>query len=161
MGVGEGELLDRAIDEVHVFSIGPCRLSLFHHSRSGVYPDELGIRTLFDHATEELPGPASHIENHFDGSGVDGGFADRRFLDWSEEEALQDRAVIVRRPAIEVADVSILCHLVSVGAANVHCKVHPTRNTAGTMAGITLPSGMHRGRAVGSSGDPSENDDPG
>jgi hypothetical protein len=110
VGVGEGELLDGAIHEVDVFSICPCRLSLLYHSRSGVHPDKLGIWELLDHTADELPGPASHIENRFDGPGIDGGFAHGRFLHWPEEQALQNRAVIVRRPAIEVGDVSILCH---------------------------------------------------
>ena len=88
MGVGERELLDGAVHEVDAFSIYPCRPSLSHHSRSGVHPDELGVREPLDHAAEELTSPASHIENRFDGLGVDGGFADRRSLHWSEEHSL-------------------------------------------------------------------------
>jgi hypothetical protein len=122
MGVGEWELLDGAIHEGDALSICPCRLSLFHHSGSGVHPDELSVRELLDHTAEELPSPTSHIENRFDGPGIGSGFADRRFLHWSEQEVLQNRAVIARRPAIEVGDVSILYHPASVGAANVHCK---------------------------------------
>lgn len=85
MGVGEGELLDGAIHEVDTISVCPCRLSLLHHSWSGVHPDKGGVGELSDHTAEELPGPASHIENRFDGPGVDGGLCDCRFLHRSEE----------------------------------------------------------------------------
>ncbi len=121
-GVGERELLDVTIHEADLLST--CRLSLLHHSAGGVHPDNLGIWELLDHTTEEFPSSASHIENCIDGPGVDGDFSDRRFLHWFEEEALQNRAIVVGRPAIEVGDVSILSHPASVEAANVRRKVH-------------------------------------
>lgn len=108
--VGERELLDGAIHEVDVWSTCPCRSSLLHHSRRRIHPDELGIRELSGHPAQELPGATSDIENGIDGPGGVGGFFDRRSLHWSEEERLQNRAVIVRRPTIEVRDVPILCH---------------------------------------------------
>jgi len=50
VGIGEREPLDRAIHEVDM-SICPCRLSLLHHSRSGIHPDKLGVGEATIHPT--------------------------------------------------------------------------------------------------------------
>jgi hypothetical protein len=134
MGVGERKLLDGAIHKFDASSICQCRSSLSHHPWGGVHPDKLGIWELIDHAAKELPSPTSHVENRFDGPGVDHGFADGRFLHWSEEEALQNRAVIVRRPAIEVGDVSILCHHRQCGGCQRALQGPPDRVLASPRA---------------------------
>jgi hypothetical protein len=78
---------------------------------------------LFDPSVHEIGVPStSHIENSVDRSCADGRGGNCRLLDWSEQDALQDGAVVAGRPVIEVGDVSMLRHSASLRAAGVRSK---------------------------------------
>ena len=64
-------------------------LGLTDHSGSGVDPDKLGVRVPISYPTEQLPGPAAHVEDGVDLARFSGSLGDGGLLDRAEEEALR------------------------------------------------------------------------